>query len=122
MAQQLDTLDTEQLQQLLSYGSIGFGVLAWVTPKLFNTVYGLPHDPGTVVLTRGWGTRTAALGVIGLLAPAKAKKQFAAVGTVVNAIDAATEATAATGARARVLATLSSGVFGAAYGYVWATL
>lgn len=113
----------DQIVQSIAAGAVGFGVLAVVLPRVFNAVYGLGSDPRMVGMTRLWGTRTAALGALGLVLKGdEQRKTLLTLVTAVNATDATL--TALNGdlpARTRVLGSASSAAFGAAGAYALAT-
>lgn len=113
---------THQLEQGIAAGSVGFGVLAAVLPRVFNGIYGLGSDPRTKVLTRLWGTRTAALGALWFLSDDRSSRRtLITVATAMNVVDAALVVTAGeVPLRSRVLGSASSGSFAAAGAYTLA--
>ena len=111
---------TQQLEQALTYGAIGFGALASVLPRVFTGIYGLGGDARTTALARTWGTRTAALGgVLALTQEPELKRKVTMIATAMNAFDALVVIrNGRLPARTRVLGALSSGSFAAAGGYL----
>lgn len=101
----------------LALAAVAFGVAATALPKLFAGVYGLPTTGPFRFLTRLWGTRTLALGVMVLLEDDPRRiRRLVAVDAAVNAVDAAAAATAGPDVttRTKVMAGVTSGAFAVA--------
>jgi hypothetical protein len=112
-------IDNDTLNQGLAWGAIGFGAAATLTPKVFEGIYGLKDSGELRVMTRLWGTRTALLGVVLLGAEDDdARKKLAMLAGGMNVVDAFIIATAGSevNKRSRVLGSLTSAAFAAAYG------
>src|SRR5688572_26629991 len=110
----------------IGVGSLGFGALATVTPGAFRQAYGDTTDGSGSLdyFGRTWGTRTATLGALTLMASSDAeRKRIAALATAMNAVDflAAFRAEGVP-TRARTMAALTSAAFAVASGYVAASL
>jgi hypothetical protein len=112
-------IDTEQLQQGLMYGAIGFGVVAALVPGVFSGLYGLGQDANLKTMVRLWGTRTAAIGVAGLLVDDEAKRHLVKLSTANNIVDTVLIArSSGVSGRAKVLGVLSTTAFAAGFGYL----
>jgi hypothetical protein len=111
-------IDTENLYQGLAWGAIGFGAAATLVPRIFGGVYGLKDSGDLRVMTRLWGTRTSLLGVLLLTATGEERKRLILLATALNVADALLVAGAGSevNKRSRVLGSLTSGAFAAAYG------
>lgn len=109
----------EDIQKAVGIGSVGFGVAALVTPRLFLGTYGVPDEANVRVMTRIWGTRTALLGALVFTVDGTENRQkLMTMSAVMNATDAVVIATAAgIPARARVLGALTSAGFAGALAY-----
>ncbi len=111
-------IDLDQLEQGLAIGAVGFGVMAAFAPRAFTGLYGIGDDPRLLTMTRLWGTRTAALGVLSLTGSAD-KQRLATIAAGMNLLDALLVARAdGIPARSRAMGTLTSGGFAAAFGYL----
>jgi hypothetical protein len=111
-------MDIDQLEQGLAIGAVGFGVVAALAPGVFTKVYGIGDDPRLLTLTRLWGTRTTALGLLALTGSADSQR-LATIATGMNAFDALVVARAGgIPARSRAMGALTSGAFAAAFAYV----
>ena len=122
MAEQ--TLNT--VAQAIGLGSVGFGALATVAPGALRRAYGDPTGGGGSLdyFGRTWGSRTATLGALILMASADAeRKRIATLSAVMNAVDllAAFRAVGVP-TRPRTMAALTSAAFAVASGYVAANL
>ena len=107
------------IQKAVGIGSVAFGAVAALAPRLFLGIYGVPDDPGVRTMTRLWGTRTAVLGalVFTLEGTANRRTMFTLTAAM-NAADAAMVAAAGgVPARARVLGSLTSAGFAGALAY-----
>jgi CelD/BcsL family acetyltransferase involved in cellulose biosynthesis len=112
----------EDIRKSVGVGSVAFGAVAALTPRLFLGLYGVPEEPSVRTMTRLWGTRTAVLGALVLnLDRAEDQRNLMTMAAAMNATDAALVA-AARGipARARVLGSLTSAGFAAALAYALA--
>jgi hypothetical protein len=113
-------LDSDALRKALSYGAIGFGVLATLTPRVFSGVYGLSGDGNLRTMVRLWGTRTALLGVLGATASdAHEQRRIVTAATVLNAVDSVLTLKAGpeVSLRSRLMGSASSAAFGAVGAY-----
>lgn len=111
----------DQLVDAINYGAIGFGVLAVLAPRVFKGIYGLKGDGNLLAMTRLWGTRTAAIGAIGLVTRGSPHyKTLLTIGTAMSAADALVVAGAGPDVpvRSRVMGSLTSATFAAMGGYV----
>lgn len=103
-------------------GSLGFGVLAMLTPSALRRAYGDSTSSGAALdyFGRTWGTRTAVLGALTLMATSDEERtRLAGLAAAMSAVDSL----AAFSARdmpgtTRVMAGLTSAGFAAASGYV----
>ncbi|MGH8861104.1 MAG: hypothetical protein ACRDVG_07690 [Jatrophihabitantaceae bacterium] len=111
----------DSVRNALAYGALGFGALAVAAPKVFAGLYGLKGDGNLGVMIRLWGTSTAALGALNLIANDDGQKRtLATVATALNAADTVLIATAGSevSARSRVMGTVTTAAFCAAGAYV----
>ncbi|HEY8301666.1 MAG TPA: hypothetical protein VIG48_07195 [Jatrophihabitans sp.] len=111
----------DQLVDGINYGAIGFGALAVLAPRVFKGIYGLKGDGNLLVMTRLWGTRTAALGAIGVVTRGTPHvKTLLTIGTAMNAADALVIAGAGPDVpvRSRVMGALTAAAFAAMGSYV----
>jgi hypothetical protein len=113
-------VDLEAIRKGLSYGAIGFGVVATLTPRLFAGIYGLKGDGNLRVIIRLWGTRTALLGGLGATAtdPAQQRRLMTA-SAALNAADSviALKAGSDVAWHSRIMGSATSAAFAAAAGY-----
>lgn len=109
----------ERILRAAGAGAVGFGAVAFLTPRAFAGVYGLGKDPHTRVLTRLWGTRTAVLGAIALgVGSPQDQRAVMTAAAAMNSADALLAATASgISLRGRVLGSMSSAAFAAALAY-----
>ena len=108
----------EDIRKSVGYASIAFGAAAAVTPKLFLGVYGIPDEENVRVMTRLWGTRTAALGALALaLSGAADRRTLMTTAAVMNAVDTVLISSAHVPARARTMGAATTAVFAAALAY-----
>ena len=118
----MGTQNIDSVSTAIGAGSLGFGVLATVSPKVLRRAYGDATSSGGALdyFGRAWGTRTAVLGALMLMASSDdERRRLAGLAAAMNAIDSV----AAFGARdmagtTRVMAGLTSAGFAAAAGYV----
>ncbi|MEO7197563.1 MAG: hypothetical protein ABIZ50_03745 [Solirubrobacterales bacterium] len=118
----MTNIDDKALLDGLSWGAIGFGALATLTPRVFEGVYGLRDTDQLRIMTRLWGTRTAVLGVVLLQADDDDRHDIAMLAAAMNAVDALCVAFAGSEVkkRSRVMGALTSAAFAAGYGSVLA--
>lgn len=114
------TVDT--VSRSVAAGSMAFGALATLAPGVLRRSYG-DSSPGGGALDyfgRTWGTRTAALGALMLMATSdKERKRVATAAAVMNSVDALAGFRASgMPAVTRVMAGLTSAGFAVASGYV----
>jgi hypothetical protein len=114
------TLDT--MTKAIGAASLGFGALAIVAPGALRKAYGDSTQGGGSLdyFGRTWGTRTAVLGTLTLMASSDAeRKRISALAAAMNVLDSVA-AFRATGmpTTTRTMAGLTSAGFGAAAGYL----
>ena len=84
-----DTVDT--VTKAIGLGSVGFGVMATLAPGALRTAYGDSTSSGGSLdyFGRTWGTRTAVLGALTLMASSDdERKRIAGLAAGMNALDA----------------------------------
>ena len=110
----------DDVQKAVGVGSVAFGVVAALTPRVFLGLYGVPNDPSVRTMTRLWGTRTAVLGaLVFTLEGSENKRKMMTMTAAMNAADAGMVAAAGgIPVRARVLGSLTSAGFAGALAYV----
>jgi hypothetical protein len=111
----------ETLNRSIGFASVGFGALATVAPGALRRAYGDPTIGGGSLdyFGRTWGTRTAVLGALTLMATSDAeRKRIATLATAMNVVDTLA-AIRATGmpAGTRAMAALTSAAFAGMAGY-----
>ena len=116
------TQNIDSVRTAIGAGSLGFGVLATLSPKVLRRAYGDSSSNGGALdyFGRTWGTRTAVLGALTLLASSDEEvARLSALAAAMNAADslAAFSARGMPG-RTRVMAGLTSAGFAVASGYV----
>src|ERR1700759_1211181 len=107
----------DQLIEAINYGGIGFGALAVLAPRLFQALYGLNGDDNLPAMSRLWGSRTAAIGAIGLLSRGSSNyKTLLTVGTAMSVMDSLIIANAGpdVALRSRVMGAATSAAFAGA--------
>ncbi len=115
-----ETMDTTA--QAIGWGSLGFGVLGVIAPGALRGAYGDKVSSGGSLdyFSRTWGTRTAVLGALNLMATTdEERKRIATLAAVMNAVDslvAFSESDMPSSTRA--MAGLTSAGFAAASAYV----
>lgn len=109
----------DDIRKSVGIGSVAFGAVATLTPRLFLGMYGVPDDPNVRTMTRLWGTRTAVLGALVLtLDRPEDQRNMMTMAAAMNAADATMVAAAGgISPRARVLGSLTSAGFAAALAY-----
>lgn len=109
----------DDVQKAVGIGSLAFGAVAALAPRVFLGMYGVPNDANVRTMTRLWGTRTAVLGaLVFTLEGTENKKTMMTMTAAMNAADAAMVAASDVPGRARVLGSLTSAVFAGALTYV----
>jgi len=109
----------DDIRKSVGVGSLAFGAVAALAPRVFLGMYGVPNEVDVRTMTRLWGTRTAALGALALtLDRAVDQRKLMTLAAAMNSADAAMVATAGgLPTRTRVLGSLTSAGFAAAIGY-----
>jgi len=109
----------DDIRKAVGVGSVAFGVLAALAPRLFLGMYGVPDEANVRAMTRIWGTRTVVLGaLVFTLEGTDNKQRLMTMSAAMNATDAVMVATAGgLPARTRVLGSLTSAGFASALGY-----
>lgn len=109
----------EDVQKAVAIGSVAFGAVAALAPRLFLGLYGVPDEPSVRTMTRIWGTRTVVLGALGFtLEGTRNQQQLMTMTAAMNAADAAMVAAAGgVPVRARILGSLTSAGFAGATAY-----
>jgi hypothetical protein len=110
---------SDDIRKAVGVGSVAFGALAALAPRLFLGMYGVPDDANVRTMTRLWGTRTLVLGaLVFTLEGDENRRRMMTLAAAMNAADAAMVAAAGgVPARARVLGSLTSAGFAGALGY-----
>lgn len=100
----------------LAAAGTAFGVLAALAPSALAGIYGLPRDGAFRWALRGWGTRTAALGALGLTARGESRRAVLRAVAGLSVADVMIAAVAGDGLppRSRLQAAATSGVFATA--------
>lgn len=118
----MEELSVDTVGRAIGIGSLGFGALATVAPGALRRAYG-DSEPGGGALDyfgRTWGTRTAVLGALTLMASSDdERRRIAWLAAGMNAVDSlsAFRAKGMPGAT-RVMAGLTSAGFAAGAAYV----
>jgi hypothetical protein len=109
----------DEIQKAVGVGSVAFGAIAALTPRLFLGMYGVPDEANVRTMTRIWGTRTAVLGaLVFTLDGTENQQKLMTMSAAMNAADAVMVAAAGgVPARARVLGSLTSAGFAGALAY-----
>ena len=111
----------DKVAQAIGMGSLGFGLLATAAPGALRRAYGDKSSGGSLdYFGRMWGTRTAVLGALTLMAGSdEERRRIATLAAAMNAVDslAAFRAKGVPGAT-RVMAGLTSAGFAGAAAYV----
>lgn len=109
-------LDKKTVGSAIGGGAIFFGVVAALAPRLLTGVYGLPRNPHFNFLARTWGTRTATLGALYFAAESDSGRDTVAkAAAAMNAADAVISlASPGVSLRSRLMAAITSALFGAA--------
>lgn len=114
------TVDT--MSKAIGFGSLGFGVFAIASPRALRATYGDRTSGGGSLdyFGRTWGTRTAVLGALTVMAGSdEERKRIAGLAAAMNAVDSLA-ALRAKGipARTRRMAAVTSAGFAVAAGYL----
>jgi hypothetical protein len=83
-----ETMD--KTAQAIGWGSLGFGLLGVVAPGALRGAYGDKVSSGGALdyFSRTWGTRTAVLGALNLMATSdEERKRIATLAAAMNAVD-----------------------------------
>ena len=109
----------DDIRKAVAVGSIAFGAIATLTPRLFLGMYGVPAEASVRTMTRLWGTRTAVLGaLVFTLEGTENQQKLMTMSAAMNAADAGMVAAArGVPVRARVLGSLTSAGFAGALAY-----
>ena len=109
----------DDIQKAVGVGSVAFGAIAALTPRLFLGMYGVPDEANVRTMTRIWGTRTAVLGaLVFTLEGTENQEKLMTMSAAMNAADAVMVAAAGgVPVRARVLGSLTSAGFAGALAY-----
>jgi hypothetical protein len=112
-----DAVDT---QKAVAVGSLAFGAIATLTPRLFLGMYGVPDEANLRTMTRLWGTRTVALGALAFtLEGPENMRKLAGANIAMNSTDVLMIAGArGVPTRARVLGSLTAAAFAGALAHV----
>jgi hypothetical protein len=76
--------------QVIGWGSLGFGVMGTIAPGALRSAYGDKVSSGGSLdyFSRTWGSRTAVLGALTLMATSDAeRKRIATLAAAMNAVD-----------------------------------
>ena len=118
----MSTQNIDSVRKAIGVGSLGFGVLAMLTPRTLRRAYGDSTSSGGALdyFGRTWGSRTAALGALTLMASSDTERTHVAnLAAAMNAVDSLAAFTAHDmPGSTRVMAGLTSAGFAAASGYV----
>jgi hypothetical protein len=110
---------SEDIQKAVGVGSVAFGLVAALVPRLFLGLYGVPDKADVRTMTRLWGTRTTVLGALMLtLEGTENKRRLMTMAAAMDTSDAAiTAAARGIPVRARVFGSLTSAGFAGALAY-----
>ena len=110
----------EDIEKGVGVGSVAFGTVAVLAPRMFLGMYGLPDEANLRTMTRLWGTRTAVLGTLVFsLEGTENKRSLMTMAAAMNAVDALVVASASgVSVRARVLGSLTSAGFAGVLAYM----
>lgn len=111
--------DSGGTQKALGGGALAIGALAAVAPSVFLGMYGATNDVHVRTMTRLWGSRTAALGVLAFILDGDAnQRNWANASAAVHTADAMIlAASSGIPARPRVLGALTAALFAGAAAY-----
>lgn len=112
----------DQASQVIGWGSLGFGVMGTLAPGALRGAYGDRVSSGGSLdyFSRTWGTRTAVLGALTLMATSDAeRKRIATLAAAMNAVDSLVAfREGGLPATTRTMAGITSAGFSAAAAYV----
>lgn len=110
----------EDIENAVGAGSVAFGAVAALAPRVFLGMYGLPNEANVRTMTRLWGTRTTVLGsLVFTLDGTENKRKLMTLAAAMNAVDALVVASArGVPARTRVLGSLTSAGFAGVLAYM----
>ena len=83
----------DRASQFVGWGSLGFGIMGAVAPGALRSAYGDKASSGASLdyFSRTWGSRTAVLGALTLMASSdEERKRIAALAAAMNAVDSLT--------------------------------
>ena len=86
----MSTQNIDAVRKAIGVGSLGFGVLAMLTPRTLRRAYGDSTSSGGSLdyFGRTWGSRTAVLGALTLMASSDAERTHVAnLAAAMNAVD-----------------------------------
>jgi len=108
----------DDMRKAVSYGALGFGALAVLTPRLFLGIYGIPDENNVRLMTRVWGTRTTVLGALALMiGNAEDRRTLMTAAAAMEAVDTLLISTSRAPTRARILGAATTATFAAATAY-----
>src|SRR3954454_3467222 len=82
-------MDKQNLVRAIGVSGVAFGAAALLAPAAVGKAYGLPVNGTATYLGRQWGTRTAAMNVLGLINADKAMiDRHLMIGVGMNLVDA----------------------------------
>ena len=109
---------SDDIRKSVGYASLGFGAVAVLTPRLFLGAYGVPDEQNVRLMTRMWGTRTAALGALTLaLRDTEDRRILMTAAAAMDAADTLLIATASVPARGRAMGAATTAGFAGAIAY-----
>jgi hypothetical protein len=109
---------SDDIRRSVGYASLGFGAVAVLTPRLFLGAYGVPDEQNLRLMTRMWGTRTAALGALTLaLRDTEDRRTLMAAAAAMDAADTLLIASSSASVRARAMGAATTAAFAAALAY-----
>lgn len=110
---------SDDIQRAVRVGSVAFGAVAALAPRVFLGMYGVPDEASVRTMTRLWGTRTAVLGaLVFTLEGTENQQRMMTMSAAMNAADAVLVAAAGgVPMRSRVLGSLTSAGFAGALAY-----
>lgn len=108
------------IEKAVGAGSVAFGAVAALTPRVFLGMYGLPDEANVRTMTRLWGTRTAVLGsLVFTLDGPENRRSLMTMAAAMNAVDALVVGSAGgVSTRTRILGSLTSAGFAGVLAYM----
>jgi hypothetical protein len=119
------TKNVDSVFRAVGAGSLAFGVVGTVAPGTLRRTYGDKASSGGSLeyFNRTWGTRTAVLGALALMATSDPeRKRMAQLAAGMNALDTLVALGSDIPRTTRWMAALSSAAFSVAAGYAAANL